>query len=114
MIEIGHKMLLHTSAHLHRFEDLEFKSAGHRTSQGNIHVIICIGHYSESGRNVPPMLSIFKTESYLHWIFYPLPDEIIEHSLFIVVSKGKNSYCNHSSALPNGSNTRIEWKRITK
>ena len=36
--------------------------------------------YSESGRSVAPMSSIFKQESNRHWILFSLHKEIIEHS----------------------------------
>ena len=45
-----------------------------------VHDLLETEIYSESGRSVPPMFSIFKIESYLYWILFSLEEEIIEHS----------------------------------
>ena len=34
--------------------------------------------YNDSGRRVPPRLSMFNIESYLYWILFSLQEEIIE------------------------------------
>ena len=52
--------------------------------------------YSESGKSVPPMLCIFKIESYLHWMLVSLHEEIIEHSYSLWFPRGRTTVVLHT------------------